>query len=157
MCLCVLIVFCSDYFNVFCFDCFDFAFIDNSCQKGHVAPYTRRILHLAKVTPSFIRNFDMEMRLSSMETCLESITTDVGDGKTDISCMKEDMAATRAAINQLFHNILHQQIHVSSAYVPIATNQANVLAIPEQIVQLLTQPTPTTQPQVLPPTQLEKS
>ncbi|KAG5375107.1 hypothetical protein IGI04_039703 [Brassica rapa subsp. trilocularis] len=112
---------------------------------------------MAKVTSSFIRNFDMEMRLSSMETCLESITVDIGDGKADISCMKEDMAATRVAINQLFHIILHQQIHVSSAYVPIATNQANVLTIPEQIVKLLTQPTPTTQPQVLPPTQLEKS
>ncbi|CAG7909828.1 unnamed protein product [Brassica rapa] len=73
----------------------------------------------------------MEIRLSSMETCLESITADIGDGKAD-------MTATRVAINQHFHNILHQKIHVSSAYVPIATNQANVLAIPEQIVKLLT-------------------
>ncbi|WZZ20959.1 hypothetical protein YC2023_122346 [Brassica napus] len=114
------------------------SFTHNSCQKRHVVPYTRRILHLAKVTASFIRNFDMEMRLSSMETCLESIKVDIGDGKADISCMKEDMTATRVAINQLFHNILHQKIHVSSAFVPIATNQANVLAIPEQIVKLLT-------------------
>ncbi|KAL0716543.1 hypothetical protein Bca4012_065865 [Brassica carinata] len=61
--------------------------------------------------------------------------------------MDEDMAGTRAFINQFPKNILPQQ--------PI--NQASVLVSVNQSVEPPPQPTLRTQPQVPPPTHQEKS
>lgn len=49
------------------------------------------------------------MRVGGLETSLQSVTADVTEVKQNVSEMKQDLAATRDAINQLLQTLRPQQ------------------------------------------------
>ncbi|KAF2544641.1 hypothetical protein F2Q68_00031651 [Brassica cretica] len=88
-------------------------------KRGHVyglgsAQY-REHAPSARVPASLARNLELELRVSGLETSLQSVTADVsavkadvGAVKEDVATMKEDFAATRAAITELIQSLRPQ-------------------------------------------------
>ncbi|XP_022557385.2 uncharacterized protein LOC111205583 [Brassica napus] len=88
-------------------------------KRGHVyglgsAQY-REHAPSARVPASLARNLELELRVSGLETSLQSVTADVsvvkadvGAVKKDVATMKEDFAATRAAITELIQSLRPQ-------------------------------------------------
>ncbi|KAF3507612.1 hypothetical protein F2Q69_00007839 [Brassica cretica] len=88
-------------------------------KRGHVyglgsAQY-REHAPSARVPASLARNLELELRVSGLETSLQSVTADVSAVKADVRAVKEDVAtmneefaATRAAITELIQSLRPQ-------------------------------------------------
>ncbi|KAF2611380.1 hypothetical protein F2Q70_00010888 [Brassica cretica] len=88
-------------------------------KRGHVyglgsAQY-REHAPSARVPASLARNLELELRVSGLETSLQSVTADVSAVKADVravkedvATMKEDFAAIRAAITELIQSLRPQ-------------------------------------------------
>ncbi|KAH0903679.1 hypothetical protein HID58_043182 [Brassica napus] len=88
-------------------------------KRGHVyglgsAQY-REHAPSARVPASLARNLELELRVSGLETSLQSVTADVSAVKADVGAVKEDLAtmkegfaATRAAITELIQSLRPQ-------------------------------------------------
>ncbi|XP_013624677.1 PREDICTED: uncharacterized protein LOC106330813 [Brassica oleracea var. oleracea] len=88
-------------------------------KRGHVyglgsAEY-REHAPSARVPASLARNLELELRVSGLETSLQSVTADVSAVKADVRVVKEDVAtmneefaATRAAITELIQSLRPQ-------------------------------------------------
>ncbi|KAH0885221.1 LOW QUALITY PROTEIN: hypothetical protein HID58_061317, partial [Brassica napus] len=90
-----------------------FPFLSQNAKGGHVyglgsAQY-REYASSSRVPNGLARNLELEMRVGGLETSLQSVTADVTEVKQNVSEMKQDLAATRDAINQLLQTLRPQQ------------------------------------------------